>query len=138
MMNDDIALQLDKELKENLNVDFDVESCSICFNDLTDNYFITDCKHKFHMGCIRRWLFSQSTCPLCRSQVSVSYQNLFAKNGNDIHFDPFAVVYPNNENIIHVFSFAEYPENIQPCGVFPQTRRDHYGNHLNIEFRLSD
>ncbi|XP_021746166.1 RING-H2 finger protein ATL63-like [Chenopodium quinoa] len=27
------------------------------------------CSHAFHMECIDMWLFSHSTCPICRAQV---------------------------------------------------------------------
>lgn len=30
-----------------------------------------ECKHKFCMDCIYRWLFEHSTCPMCRSNVDM-------------------------------------------------------------------
>ena len=47
--------------------------CSICLVD-EDNkgkYIETKlpCGHKFHMGCIRRWLNAAVTCPLCREKL---------------------------------------------------------------------
>ncbi|CAK9136535.1 unnamed protein product [Ilex paraguariensis] len=46
--------------------------CSICLHDVTggESYRkLPKCHHCFHVDCIDAWLQSNSTCPLCRSQV---------------------------------------------------------------------
>lgn len=57
------------------------ESCSICYeNYRTHSHAIRLplCTHTFHATCIGKWLKSESTCPLCRSEIDlpVSDRNL--------------------------------------------------------------
>ncbi len=50
--------------------------CSICYDDLVDNIYELDCKHRYHNYCIAEWLDSckkQShgqSCPECRADLS--------------------------------------------------------------------
>ncbi|KAJ3692169.1 hypothetical protein LUZ60_012519 [Juncus effusus] len=47
--------------------------CSVCMNLVQEGEKVrqlTDCKHLFHPECIDMWLYSHSTCPLCRSTVN--------------------------------------------------------------------
>ncbi|KAK4416110.1 RING-H2 finger protein ATL3 [Sesamum alatum] len=46
--------------------------CAICLSDVCggDRYRkLPECGHCFHAECIDAWFKSQSTCPLCRTQV---------------------------------------------------------------------
>ena len=44
-----------------------IEQCAICFEDLTNNTFTLECKHKFHTECIVKWFRNDnSSCPLCK------------------------------------------------------------------------
>lgn len=45
------------------------DECSICFDCLpTDkNFLITECGHKFHYSCFKKW--EKDTCPMCRQSV---------------------------------------------------------------------
>jgi len=52
--------------------------CSLCFStiDLTREYYVLSCGHKFHStsedcleGTISRWFEKNNTCPLCRSII---------------------------------------------------------------------
>lgn len=49
------------------------ENCAICTSHfLSDEYPLVvelNCKHKFDLECIKPWLSTNSTCPLCRSDV---------------------------------------------------------------------
>lgn len=49
------------------------EQCAICLLDVHegDPILVLGCegKHYFHGNCIKAWLLSHNTCPLCRSQV---------------------------------------------------------------------
>lgn len=44
--------------------------CAICFQEMT-LAVITHCGHFFHGGCLRKWFYVQSTCPLCHQPVSL-------------------------------------------------------------------
>lgn len=45
--------------------------CSICINKVYKNRIVTvlECKHIFHKKCIKEWLGSSKTCPMCRGNV---------------------------------------------------------------------
>ncbi|CAH9107673.1 unnamed protein product [Cuscuta epithymum] len=46
------------------------EACSICLNDFIRGSAIislSPCSHKFHKGCIAKWLRRRRTCPMCRT-----------------------------------------------------------------------
>lgn len=47
-----------------------IVECSVCLTEFEDKEtlkLLPGCGHVFHVGCIDKWLFSHSTCPLCRS-----------------------------------------------------------------------
>lgn len=52
------------------------DECSICFDCLpTDkNFLITECGHKFHHSCFKKW--EKDTCPMCRQSVIESDDNI--------------------------------------------------------------
>ncbi|MCO5594600.1 hypothetical protein L7F22_048633 [Adiantum nelumboides] len=46
--------------------------CAVClspFRDSEKGRMLPACKHSFHTECIDMWLFSHSTCPLCRALI---------------------------------------------------------------------
>ncbi|KAI5057047.1 hypothetical protein GOP47_0028865 [Adiantum capillus-veneris] len=46
--------------------------CAVCLSEFQENEkgrMLPSCRHTFHTECIDMWLFSHSTCPLCRSVV---------------------------------------------------------------------
>ncbi|KAB5564626.1 hypothetical protein DKX38_004680 [Salix brachista] len=46
--------------------------CCVCLGDFEikeELLQIPSCKHVFHINCIQHWLYSNSTCPLCRCDV---------------------------------------------------------------------
>lgn len=47
------------------------DDCSICWNKImhASARSIEECHHRFHAGCLSRWLRLHQTCPLCRSHV---------------------------------------------------------------------
>ena len=47
------------------------DDCSICLNQLMNESSrrIQECSHRFHVGCLSRWLSLRRTCPICRSHV---------------------------------------------------------------------
>ncbi|KAH7433182.1 hypothetical protein KP509_07G058000 [Ceratopteris richardii] len=46
--------------------------CVVCLTDFEEGETLTQlpkCKHVFHEECINMWLFSNTTCPLCRCSL---------------------------------------------------------------------
>ncbi|KAM0951154.1 putative transcription factor C2H2 family [Dioscorea sansibarensis] len=49
--------------------------CVIClgeFKDGQEGRRLPKCNHKFHLSCVDKWLFSHSTCPICRANTPAS------------------------------------------------------------------
>ncbi|KAM7277735.1 hypothetical protein ACFE04_004869 [Oxalis oulophora] len=48
--------------------------CSVCFEDLLIGSEATSmpCSHTFHSDCITQWLHKNNSCPLCRSELTIS------------------------------------------------------------------
>lgn len=52
--------------------------CCVCLGEFEvkeELQQLPSCKHAFHIDCIRHWLHSNSTCPLCRCLVVISTKN---------------------------------------------------------------
>nr|XP_010922977.2 RING-H2 finger protein ATL52-like [Elaeis guineensis] len=65
------ALKYDNEQDEENASD---SGCSVCLSPFVDGEYIRQlppCKHTFHAPCIDMWLYSHSSCPLCRASVPV-------------------------------------------------------------------
>ncbi|KAM4905825.1 E3 ubiquitin-protein ligase RNF6 isoform 1-T1 [Sylvia borin] len=47
------------------------KTCSVCINEYATGNKLRQlpCTHEFHIHCIDRWLFENSTCPICRQPV---------------------------------------------------------------------
>ncbi|PKA48750.1 Putative RING-H2 finger protein ATL12 [Apostasia shenzhenica] len=46
--------------------------CAVCLSRFQDSDIVRllpRCKHVFHIDCLDRWLYSHSSCPLCRTRV---------------------------------------------------------------------
>ncbi|MCO5574000.1 hypothetical protein L7F22_027778 [Adiantum nelumboides] len=53
--------------------------CVVCLTEFEEQEPLRQlpiCKHVFHQDCIDMWLFSHSTCPLCRRNVVTSTRSL--------------------------------------------------------------
>lgn len=49
-----------------------VSDCSVCLSEFQDDEsvrILPNCNHVFHVSCIDKWLKSNSSCPLCRSNI---------------------------------------------------------------------
>lgn len=46
-----------------------VESCSICKDDISESSSLLPCSHYFHEDCLDEWFSSHSTCPICRKNI---------------------------------------------------------------------
>ncbi|EPS71380.1 hypothetical protein M569_03379, partial [Genlisea aurea] len=47
--------------------------CAVCLSEFRENEtlrLLPNCSHAFHLPCIDIWLRSNSTCPLCRADIS--------------------------------------------------------------------
>ena len=63
---------IDKELTEYVNyVDSPEGECCICCNDYNTDVDVSKlkCNHIFHNTCIKTWLSTSGTCPICRNNV---------------------------------------------------------------------
>jgi len=51
------------------------EECSICRLELKD-YVKTECGHRFHKECLKKWLFEsrrcKTDCPMCRTEIKTA------------------------------------------------------------------
>lgn len=48
------------------NTNEEIETCSICYEDLTEKTHTLSCGHSYHCGCIINWFRnSHNNCPLC-------------------------------------------------------------------------
>jgi hypothetical protein len=54
-----------------ISVDDTGIECSICYENITNNASILECKHIYHRECIDKWLVDNSTCPYCRHSLSI-------------------------------------------------------------------
>lgn len=62
--------------------------CAICYEDFEvgENAFPvieTDCQHRFHRMCIKRWLRLKNVCPLCHRKVFKEDNEPNAENGEN-------------------------------------------------------
>lgn len=50
----------------------DDEECSICCEKYkhNDQVCVSHCKHSFHYTCLNNWVEQNSSCPLCRKNIS--------------------------------------------------------------------
>ncbi|TPX44333.1 hypothetical protein SeLEV6574_g04553 [Synchytrium endobioticum] len=51
--------------------DGETSECPICIQEfrVDDEMVRTRCNHDFHQACFRKWVFRDSTCPLCRGDT---------------------------------------------------------------------
>lgn len=57
--------------KNDIDIDSLVE-CTVCLGQLEEGEkvrVLPRCQHMFHVNCIDMWLFSHSTCPVCRANA---------------------------------------------------------------------
>ncbi|KAA8520979.1 hypothetical protein F0562_011652 [Nyssa sinensis] len=76
---------LNGNLKEKLHVilfDEDLRTrdpqCCVCLGEFEMKevvHQVPSCKHVFHIECIRHWLRTNSTCPLCRCSICTTKHN---------------------------------------------------------------
>jgi len=90
--------------------------CSICLDNI--DVKVTGCTemacgHKFHLGCIGKWLKSNNSCPMCRTQPTEK-EKLFSEPtvgiGGRRFLDMFNI---SNDRInINIDEFHEHDNNL--------------------------
>lgn len=88
-------------------------TCTICCDEITSNVIKTPCNHNMHNSCLTHWLLLQSSCPICRHDLSgCEKYNVNNDNDNDDSesiFDEDEDEYI--ENIIVKFNNELYTSN---------------------------
>ena len=57
-----------KKIKDEAEKD---NKCSICIQDFDKNTVVLECGHLFHFNCLITWSKNNTTCPLCRRNISI-------------------------------------------------------------------
>uniref|UniRef100_A0A804MZQ1 RING-type E3 ubiquitin transferase n=1 Tax=Zea mays TaxID=4577 RepID=A0A804MZQ1_MAIZE len=57
---------------DHTQMDQDDGSCAICLEDYRDKEAlgILKCRHDFHAGCIKKWLQTKNSCPVCKAAAA--------------------------------------------------------------------
>jgi hypothetical protein len=79
-----------KNNNDNIN---NINTCSICLEDINNSNYKLKCNHEFHKSCIDGWLKKNTTCPICRSHIVINIPKL-SINKIDIQRTPII----NNPN----------------------------------------
>ena len=48
---------------------YEKEMCSICLEYCDNAPMYVKCGHAYHQNCIKEWLSTKSTCPMCRENI---------------------------------------------------------------------
>jgi len=54
-------------------------TCSICLSDFgrwEKGIYLPGCYHRYHEECLIRWMNEKSSCPYCRSDISMNMQHI--------------------------------------------------------------
>ncbi|CAK9177758.1 unnamed protein product [Ilex paraguariensis] len=60
--------------------------CPVCLSAFVEGEEIRQlnaCKHSFHFACIDMWLYSHSSCPVCRASIAVKRSKPPAMDGEE-------------------------------------------------------
>jgi hypothetical protein len=87
-------------------------SCSICMNDIIHtNKVVTPCKHTFCNNCLTQWLFTKTSCPMCRKDIGINcYKNLNEEEENEEEEN-------EEEDEIDNISLQELYSGISKCNI---------------------
>ena len=115
--------------KKKIGNDINIQ-CSICYTGISvDNAFTTICNHTFCNPCATRWVLTNDTCPLCRSNISgVSMLNLGVDEDDDFE--------ETSESTIGLrisCSSFDLPERIITSSLMRTFNLVEYLNHENEE-----
>ncbi|GFP90149.1 RING-H2 finger protein atl33 [Phtheirospermum japonicum] len=62
------------------------DQCPVCLSAFAEGEEIRQlgaCKHAFHAACVDMWLYSHSSCPVCRAAVPVKRSRRVLMDGED-------------------------------------------------------
>ncbi len=71
--DEEILNELPETQIEDVNkLDPEKKNCIICLEDFKngDKAIILPCIHLFHTNCIKNWLKTQNTCPICKFKLT--------------------------------------------------------------------
>jgi hypothetical protein len=57
-----MSIPTKKECEDDIN-------CPICYDNITNEFFITHCGHIFHNKCFKEWSEQKYSCPICRAKT---------------------------------------------------------------------
>ena len=110
--------------------------CSICFEKLIEDTFLTECKHNFHIECLDKWTDNHNECPLCRNILRFSY-TISLTDGQSKSFDnnKKIIKYDNLNSIIkqlfpNISDFDFYGTHDLACKPYPKL--GYFGCHIRI------
>ncbi|XP_073129636.1 probable E3 ubiquitin-protein ligase RHA4A [Henckelia pumila] len=93
--------------------------CCVCLGEFElkeELLQVPSCKHMFHIDCIRHWLHSSSTCPLCRTPVvsdhNTSKNTTLQSHQQQLHDFPVDVM-PGNRVSNHQQMVGLSPRQLQ-------------------------
>ncbi|KAL3623091.1 hypothetical protein CASFOL_031907 [Castilleja foliolosa] len=75
------------------------DQCPVCLSAFAEGEEIRQlsaCKHAFHAACVDMWLYSHSSCPVCRAAVPVKRSRRVLIDGED----DFRQGLPDSANLI--------------------------------------
>ena len=58
------------KFKDIERIDSKNQECSICLSKVNKPVCKTSCGHTFHITCLKEWLKTNVTCPLCRKTLN--------------------------------------------------------------------
>ena len=75
-INEEINEEINREITDEIimvKIQTSNETCSICFENISEEIYCIECKHEYHIECLELWLKRSNTCPLCRTVVKFIY-----------------------------------------------------------------
>jgi hypothetical protein len=72
LLEEEIKLLHNYKVKKEKNT-----NCSICLEKykIGDEIIKLDCGHEFHSGCLKHWLTTHKTCPICRFNIRDRFED---------------------------------------------------------------
>ena len=102
--------------EHNTNIEYqnnEKESCCICLSPRNiEKYTCPNCKKKFHLICIIKWLNESSSCPMCRTPIkSIKFTDKIYRFNNFKNFDSII----GSEDIVNEDDIFENCCNYDNC-----------------------